>query len=836
MNPNITNTTNSIIDSPTVMYYGIVESISDKLKLNRVRVRVFGIHNDNKKLLKTEDLPYAIVINSTSSPSNKSGVGTHRLQVGTMVVGYFLDAEDLQQFMVVGSIYSKLKTLGDTILFSLEDIENPGAVYITKENNTKSEKISAAKNTTIINSGNPLGRVDSVPVANGRDGGATNMFLDIQSQITSLGNIFKYIEIYDTDNIVLGEDIDKELSFIPLSINTTQIAELVDGARYEPVPNYEQLPPKGIVRIDKEIISYSEVNENGLVGIVMRGSPDITSIVPTAKSPHDKGTTVEWLYPIIKNDKAPLVFSKITRQAINFSKEVKRVTKIIRGYITWFVNQVSAYASTLVADAIAKVSLYLKSPTPLLIKTIVDALLVVASQIICSLGKATVDSIVANIEQMIVDKINELLQSFYNKSDEISNFINSCSSKIFDTIMQLTSIVQSIGNLITDITNKLPIISAKANEFLNNVKKPLENPGAAASTYEFKLGDITDAGNTIVTLLNFLGIGCKNSVGTTDSTYTSCTNYSNLLDCNTANPDLIGTLNTWFRPLEVFLDEQDYGGGISTQYDSSPGVERLLIQGPAATSVEMFNDGTTKTVVTKDNYKIVLGSDYIQIQGDVAIKIDGNMSTKVSGNYDLEIGGEYRVNVGSSSQITYGSTHTLKLLGDSTINAANKLDIVGTKIGLAGTNGVDIAGGTFSALVSEINLTSLGSLNLMSLHRNDIIGVTDNYVCSGTRTTLCVGAENNLNSSTKTSSVIGACTVNNMNTFTGNTVGAAVWNYATALKISSDIKIENVKGLSQFSANSIAESAQLKNSSINGLSISSANMHIRTSRNYSVDN
>lgn len=817
MNPNINNSTNSITDTPIIMYYGVVESISDNLKLNRVRVRIFGIHNDNRKILKTEDLPYAIVVNSTNTPSTKLGVGGHKLQVGTMVVGYFLDPEDLQQFIVMGSIYSKIKTDSKIALFSLDDIQNPGAVFITSENNTKSNKIEAAKNTTVVNSGNPLGRVDSVVVANGKDGGTDSMFVDINTQITSLGNIFKYVELYDVDNIVLGEDIDREISFIPL---TNSLGGF----------NYQQLPPKGIIRIDKEIISYSDVNTNGLSGTVVRGSPDLTSIVPTAKSSHSKGTTVEWIYPIIKNDKSPLVFSKVTGQAINFGKEVKRITKIIRGYITWFVNQVSAYASSLVADAISKISLYLKSPTPLLIKTIVDALLSVASQIICSLGTATVDSIVASIETMIIDKINELLQSFYTLADSISNFIESCSSKIFDGIMQLVSIVQSVTTLVSTITDKLPIVSGKANKLLTNVKDTF------SGKTKLSLGDITGAGTTIVTLLNFLGVGCSNTVSSSDSTYTSCTNYSNILDCNTSNPDLISTLNTWSRPLAEFLDEQNYGGGIVTQYDSTPGVERLLIQGPSATSVEVFNDGTKKTVITKDNYKIVLGSEYIQIQGDVAIKIDGNLSTKVSGNYDLEVGGEYRVNIASSSQITYGSSHTLKLLGDSTINATNKLDIIGTKIGLAGSNGVDIAGGTLSATVSEINLTSLGSLNLMSVYRNDIIGVADTYTCSGTRITLCAGSETNVNSSVKTSSIVGAHTINNMSTFNINAVGVATLNFSGLLNMTSSIKTEDVKGLYQFSANSIFESAKLKTTSVDGLNVSSANMHVRTSSSYNIDN
>ena len=45
-----------------IWFQGVVEDRFDPLKLGRVRVRILGLHTDNKKLIPTEDLPWAFPI------------------------------------------------------------------------------------------------------------------------------------------------------------------------------------------------------------------------------------------------------------------------------------------------------------------------------------------------------------------------------------------------------------------------------------------------------------------------------------------------------------------------------------------------------------------------------------------------------------------------------------------------------------------------------------------------------------------------------------------------------------------------------------------------------
>lgn len=92
-----------------MFYYGIVEDILDPKQLGRVRVRVFGIHTHDKTAIPTGSLPWASVVQPTTSAAN-SGIGTTpRLLNGTLVMLTFADGEDLQLPVVVGSLPSELK-------------------------------------------------------------------------------------------------------------------------------------------------------------------------------------------------------------------------------------------------------------------------------------------------------------------------------------------------------------------------------------------------------------------------------------------------------------------------------------------------------------------------------------------------------------------------------------------------------------------------------------------------------------------------------------------------------------------------------------------------------
>lgn len=86
------------------LYFGVVEDRHDPKKMGRVRVRFFGVHNEDRNQIPVASLPWATVMMPTTSPST-SGIGEHSfLLEGSWVVGTFIDPDTLQDPIILGTI------------------------------------------------------------------------------------------------------------------------------------------------------------------------------------------------------------------------------------------------------------------------------------------------------------------------------------------------------------------------------------------------------------------------------------------------------------------------------------------------------------------------------------------------------------------------------------------------------------------------------------------------------------------------------------------------------------------------------------------------------------
>ena len=87
-------------------FTGVVEDRNDPLQVGRVRVRIYGLHTDDKSLIGTPDLPWCDVLMPTSTASLSGlGLSPHGLVEGTTVMGMFRDESDMQDFVVMGSLF-----------------------------------------------------------------------------------------------------------------------------------------------------------------------------------------------------------------------------------------------------------------------------------------------------------------------------------------------------------------------------------------------------------------------------------------------------------------------------------------------------------------------------------------------------------------------------------------------------------------------------------------------------------------------------------------------------------------------------------------------------------
>ncbi len=99
-------TTKNLGQEGLIWFVGKVENREDPLMLGRVKVRAYHFHTDNKSLMPTDELPWALIMVPPTNPSHdKVGLSPNGLTVGSTVIGFFMDGLDANQPVVMGTIH-----------------------------------------------------------------------------------------------------------------------------------------------------------------------------------------------------------------------------------------------------------------------------------------------------------------------------------------------------------------------------------------------------------------------------------------------------------------------------------------------------------------------------------------------------------------------------------------------------------------------------------------------------------------------------------------------------------------------------------------------------------
>ena len=113
-----------------IWFVGVVENRNDPAELGRVQVRCLGYHTEDLTLIPTADLPWAHVMHPVTDPSMQGLGNTPSFLVeGSWVVGFFRDARDKQQPIIMGTLPGYPEELPDTKL----GFNDPTNTYPTEE-------------------------------------------------------------------------------------------------------------------------------------------------------------------------------------------------------------------------------------------------------------------------------------------------------------------------------------------------------------------------------------------------------------------------------------------------------------------------------------------------------------------------------------------------------------------------------------------------------------------------------------------------------------------------------------------------------------------------------
>ena len=113
-----------------IWFVGVVENRNDPAELGRVQVRCLGYHTEDLSLIPTADLPWAHVMHPVTDPSMQGLGNTPSFLVeGSWVVGFFRDAREKQQPIIMGTLPGYPEELPDTKL----GFNDPTNTYPTEE-------------------------------------------------------------------------------------------------------------------------------------------------------------------------------------------------------------------------------------------------------------------------------------------------------------------------------------------------------------------------------------------------------------------------------------------------------------------------------------------------------------------------------------------------------------------------------------------------------------------------------------------------------------------------------------------------------------------------------
>ena len=113
-----------------IWFVGVVENRNDPAELGRVQVRCLGYHTEDLTLIPTADLPWAHVMHPVTDPSMQGLGNTPSFLVeGSWVVGFFRDAREKQQPIIMGTLPGYPEELPDIKL----GFNDPTNTYPTEE-------------------------------------------------------------------------------------------------------------------------------------------------------------------------------------------------------------------------------------------------------------------------------------------------------------------------------------------------------------------------------------------------------------------------------------------------------------------------------------------------------------------------------------------------------------------------------------------------------------------------------------------------------------------------------------------------------------------------------
>jgi uncharacterized protein YcbK (DUF882 family) len=679
-------------------HVGVIENRFDPLEIGRCQVRVFGVHTDDKQILPTADLPWAMPMNAMNNAAT-SGVGTspNGAVQGSWVIGFFLDGDDMQQFMMMGTISSiQAANLTDTTAPAATVTSDAGIVstVVTNVTTAVSGAFNAAKN--FITGTTPVvvtpSKTDTKPVV------VTPSKTDTKPVVNTVTGIVSSDTVRQPSGWVLGQTSKHEESGSrgASAINDYNGKSAVDlgGASYGTYQFASFLP---------------STLKNGK----SRPSPvgcQLNTFVRNTKFSHRfSGLTpatpefdAAWLncasdpefaqeqHEFIKTRSYDVLLGDLKRAGLDLSKFGAGVQDLV-----W---------STAVQNGPHSISIFLN---PLKGLTQLDDVTIITK---------------------VMDYKSENIPSLFRKSPKLHDSIRARYVREKRDLLKLASTYNSAAVIPTTKDEAVTVIPPKAptpiptDPDLASVGVPV-----AAVTYpsneqlEIKFDPKKDDVNRKILLDTSTGFSDPDGIYPLKE-------YDNIPDTNKMARGIIsGTAaeqktmdratgirlpdsETFDQPVNPFNAKYPYNkvfeseSGHVVEYDDTPGSERINIYHTSGTFTEIDAVGNMVRRVMGSDYQITDGNGYVRIEGKCNISVGGSCNIVVSADANIEVDGDVN--------LTCGNDIVAEAAGRVSISAGEAIDLRSKNIYIEADEELHITSGT------KTNMESAGLMNVKTT--NDI--------------------------------------------------------------------------------------------------------------------
>jgi len=618
-------------------YVGVVEDRFDPMELGRCRVRVFGVHTDDKNDLPTSDLPWAHAMTPIVSASN-SGIGMSPTGIvhGSWVIGFFLDGEDKQQFMMMGTL-TAIQAQAMISSGSVAGTTTPTTTTVTP----------TTDQTPITNT--VSGTVDPTTVRQPTGWTLGQTSKQYESGSRGCGAINNYHNSGDLGGASYGSY--QFASYLP--------ATMPNGKGR---PNSSKSPVKKYLAVS----SY---------GSRFSGLEPATSAFDqawtTCASSDPTGFQADQ-HAYVKATYYDVMIGNLKRAGLDLTPFGAGVQDLV-----W---------STAVQMGPARTSVFLtplKGVTKLDDVTIINAVMDYKIANVSTLFSRSSDNIKANVRSRYVSEKKALLAlaSQYNSAAQIASTQAEKDAVIppkpVTPIPSNPLIPNSVSQLFSSnapvYTPYTPTNDPANKALIANTATGFSDPDGVYPTSDYANEPDT----------NKLARGVYAGTPAEDKSLNRATGIP------------ITNGDTFDQPINPFNAKYPYNKVLQTEaghvveYDDTPGSERINIYHTSGTFTEIDAIGNMTRRVVGSDYQITDGNGYVRVEGRCNISVGGSANVYVSADANIEVDGDVSVQAGNDIDV-YAA-------GRVTVSGGEALDFRGTDVYISADNDFMVtAGGRFN--------------------------------------------------------------------------------------------------------------------------------------------